>query len=218
MHLISYLSASANAERAAPMRAYMKHNFHFLGIKAPDRKALMKVYWQQNALPKTEAELLALVTDLWQQPYREAQYVAMELMEKCKKLWSEDVIHTIEYLITHQSWWDSVDFLATHLVGTYFKRFPQQKNSITLRWIDSDYMWLRRAAIIFQLSYKKQTDTQILSDYIRLTAHEKEFFIAKAIGWALRDYSRHNPAWVLNFVAETDLQPLSRREALRLMK
>jgi 3-methyladenine DNA glycosylase AlkD len=120
-------------------------------------------------------------------------------------------------MLLNKSWWDSVDWIST-LVGIHFQRYPHLIVPITERWMSSDNRWLQRICIIFQLKYKKNTDYELLSKYILAVANSKEFFLRKAAGWALRDISRHNPTFVIDFVEKNPhLSPLTKREALRLI-
>jgi len=123
-------------------------------------------------------------------------------------------------MITTKSWWDTVDFIAAKLVGDYFKKYPNQIGKYIQKWINSDNMWLQRTAILFQLKYKNQLDPKLLKYIIQSQLGSNEFFINKAIGWVLREYSKTNPTWVFNFVNtnEKGLSNLSKTEALRLMK
>ena len=118
-------------------------------------------------------------------------------------------------MITEKSWWDSVDTAAKYLLGEYLIAFPNETNKVIDRFSDSENMWLNRSAILFQLSYKQKTNADFLFRECIKHAHSKEFFIQKAIGWALRQFARHDPDWVRNFVAERPLAPLSKREALK---
>ena len=122
-----------------------------------------------------------------------------------------------EYMITTKSWWDTVDFIAYKICGAYFKKFPEDIPKYVDKWLDSGNMWLQRTAILFQLKYKEELDTEVLHYCISRLTGSKEFFINKAIGWILREYSRTNPVWVKNYVATHELAPLSAREAIRLM-
>ncbi|TAE07534.1 MAG: DNA alkylation repair protein [Bacteroidetes bacterium] len=124
-------------------------------------------------------------------------------------------LELVESLIITNSWWDSVDYLAPRIAGKLFSRFPEQIERYTSRWIESDNFWLQRSAIIFQLAYKTKTDSALLFAYVERRKDSKEFFIQKAIGWALRQYARSAPQAVRDFVNHTDLAPLSRREALK---
>jgi len=119
----------------------------------------------------------------------------------------------LEQLIVQKSWWDTVDGLASWIIGTYFQLYPQTVVGVTEKWMNSGNMWLQRTSLIFQLKYKKNTDTQLLSNYILRLADRKEFFIRKAIGWVLREYSKTNKQWVKNFIQTNKLSALSYREA-----
>lgn len=205
---------AANATNAIGMQKYMKDNFIFLGIKSPQRKLIDKEFFSMNGLPNYE-NLPDILRSLWQQPEREYQYFAIELLEKFIKKADKQFITILEELILQKSWWDSVDLLASHAVANYFRKYPEMIQNITANWIESNNIWLQRTCIIFQLLYKKETDSALLFEYIRYCAASNEFFIQKAIGWALRQYARTNAEAVLQFVTETNLKPLSKREALK---
>lgn len=128
------------------------------------------------------------------------------------------MLKTFEWMIQQNSWWDSVDTIASRLAGEYFKKFPQQKEAIVLGWSNHENMWLNRTAILFQLSYKSETDEDLLFQVIKQHLHSGEFFIQKAIGWALRQYAYTQPESVKQFVAANELKPLSKREALKHLK
>ena len=194
--------------------AYMKDQFVFFGIKAPLRRTIFKQFLTENAPPQY-SDLPDLVWELWLEPEREFQYFAIELLERRKKEWTEDIIELFEKLIVTKSWWDSVDYISSALVGVYFKRFPHQIRLITEAWMDSGNMWLQRVSLIFQLTYRKNTDTELMFGYMRRLNHSKEFFIQKAIGWALRQHARTDADLVRHFVETTQLAPLSKREALK---
>jgi 3-methyladenine DNA glycosylase AlkD len=199
---------------ALQMKAYMKNKFEFMGIKSPERRALSKPFNTGAARPEVK-DLWPVVMQLWGFPEREFQYFAMELVSKYYKIVAQNWIEKYELLITKKSWWDTVDFIATTLAGEYFRKFPEQIPPVTGKWIRSGNIWLQRSCLIFQLKYKHETDTDLLSSFIIPLSKSKEFFIAKAIGWALREYSKCNPTWVKNFVENNTLQSLSKREALR---
>ena len=120
-----------------------------------------------------------------------------------------------EEMIKQKSWWDSVDHIATWILGPYFQKYPNQIKDVTFKWNQSENFWLQRSSIMFQKSYRSKTDTKLLTDYILHCAGSKEFFIQKAIGWALREYAKTNPDWVKKFVKTNELPVLSRREALK---
>ena len=126
-----------------------------------------------------------------------------------------EFIELFEELIVNKSWWDTVDYIASTLVGYYFEKWPKHKNKKAKQWARDKNLWLNRTAIIFQLKYKENTDLDLLFETILLHVHSKEFFLQKAIGWALRQYAYTDMLQVKKFVATQDLKPLSIREALK---
>lgn len=212
--LFNELTRSANAENAVAMKAYMKNQFEFLGIPTPERRIIFKDHVKHSVI-KSEHQLEVIIKELWMLPEREFQYCAMEILLYYKKLWQQQIIELIEYLLTNKSWWDTVDFLAYDCAGNYFKMFTGKIKTITGRWNRSENFWLQRTSLLFQKSYKEDTDTTLLSDYILHLASSKEFFIQKAIGWILREYAKTNPEWVKDFVSKNKLAPLSQREAMK---
>lgn len=205
-----------NADNAAAMEKYMKNHFPFLGIKKPLRAELEKKFYGQTGLAK-EPFQEEFVRTLWEMPEREYQYAALGYLEKFSKKLGSDDLELLKELITTKSWWDTVDALAAKPVGILGAKFPDTIPAEMDKWAVSDNMWLRRTAILFQLKYKKETDEQRLYTYIRQNANSKEFFIQKAIGWALREFSKTNPDSVKNFIESTELAALSRREGLKYL-
>jgi 3-methyladenine DNA glycosylase AlkD len=201
-----------DTERAEKMKAYMKGQFEYFGIMATPRRDLTKQVYKERGLPQKPFEV---AKDLFILPQRELHYVGQEMMLKAKKQWSENTILDIEWFIITNSWWDTVDYIASNLAGTYFKKYPENIIPIVGKWNASDNIWLIRSSILFQLKYKEKTDSTLLAKLILPHKSNKEFFIKKAIGWALREYARTNPAWVQEFVNIHELQPLSIREALK---
>jgi 3-methyladenine DNA glycosylase AlkD len=215
--LITLFERHADPETAGPMANYMRDQFPFLGLKSGQRQALFKQFLAEYGLPQLP-EFKAMVLDLWQLPHREYQYTAQDLWHRLRKQLTPEFVDLLEYLITNKSWWDTVDGLASHGAGDLFKRFPQTGTESVQRWRHADNFWLRRTTLLFQLGYKGDTDKGLLFSLIQDNLESKEFFIQKAIGWALREYSKSNPAAVRHFVAHTPLAPLSEREALKWMK
>ena len=205
---------NANPVQAAPMKKYMRDQFEYLGIKSPQFKALMKDFIAANGTPRIE-ELDRILRDLWALSQREFQYAATSFLGRAQKELPASFITTIEYMIITKSWWDTVDTISGGPLGVHFRRFPAVREKYLAKWRASDNFWLRRAAILFQLNYKKETDFELLCDIIRENLGSKEFFINKAIGWALRQYARVDPSAVKKFVESTPLHPLSRREAMK---
>ncbi|MDB4088848.1 DNA alkylation repair protein [Flavobacteriales bacterium] len=220
MDFVSQLEADfrqqADKNIAEKQEAYLKNKFELFGLPTPLRKETQKPFLLKGNLPSKE-NLAEITKELWSKPQREFQYFAIDLNRKYLKKIEFNDIELFEMMISNQSWWDTVDLIATNLVGAYFKRFPEQIISVTTKWMESENMWLQRTCLIFQLKYKEAIDTEILTNYILLIKNTKEFFINKAIGWILREYTRTNPEWVVDFVNKYELSNLSKKEALRLI-
>jgi len=205
---------NADPTQAGPMKKYMRDQFEYLGIKSPQFKVLLKQFLSEHGLPAVN-DLDQIVRELWSLPEREFQYLGVSLMSRLENQLLPKSTKTIEYTITQKSWWDTVDSIAGGTVGIHFRRFPEVCGKYLAKWRTSDNFWLRRTTILFQLNYKKETDFELLCDIIRENLGSKEFFINKAIGWALRQYARSDPKAVKKFVKATPLHPLSRREAMK---
>lgn len=213
----SVFSDQENPQVAEQQARYMKGHFDFFGLKAPVWVALLKEIFAKEGL-LSDNELREFIETCFDDDCREMHYAAIQMVQKNIKKQEENFIETLEYMILTKSWWDSVDWMAT-LVGIHFQRFPHLILPTTERWMASGNMWLQRVCIIFQLKYKKNTDYELLTKYILAVADSKEFFLRKAAGWALRDISRYNPTFVIDFVEKNpQLSPLTKREALRLLK
>jgi 3-methyladenine DNA glycosylase AlkD len=206
----------ANPNVAASQKAYCRNLFEFYGITTPIRRVE-----QQELLLKAKRlpldEIRALVLRLWDSEFRENHYFAQELLVSVAKKLEEKDIDLLSHLITHQSWWETVDVIAPKLVSAYFNKFPKTRNNIVESWLASDNIWLKRSCVIFQLKAKKNTDTACLEFCLLANLGTKEFFINKAIGWMLREYAKTNEAWVGQFVIryQTQMANLSVREAIK---
>ncbi|RZM74688.1 DNA alkylation repair protein [Leptolyngbya iicbica] len=207
-------SAQADPEAAVPMKKYMRNQFEFLGIKTPATKALFKQLVANHGLPPLD-QLDAIVRTLWSWPEREYQYLALNFLDKYQKQLTPDWVPLLEYLVTTKSWWDTVDAIANHNVGKLLQKYPEIRDRTLTPWRQSDHIWLRRTTILFQLGYKAETDVPLLWAIVAENQASDEFFIQKAIGWALREYSKTDADAVKALVAATQLAPLSRREALK---
>lgn len=214
--LSTEFEANADSKIALQQSAYLRDQFSFYGMKTPIRRAVQKPFLVKAYLPPKD-NLESLVRMLWNKPQREYHYFAQELVEKYTKQFEEKDIILLEFMVLHNSWWDTIDFIAPKLIKAYFKKFPNQRDGQLKKWLSSNNFWLQRSCLIFQLLEKDKTDVILLKHVIESLLGSKEFFINKAIGWVLRDYSRTNPKWVMEFVENTKLHPLSAREALRLM-
>lgn len=212
------LQQNSNRENAIPMQNYMKNKFSFLGIKTEERRAIFKENYEKHKL-EIKANFRTIAWKLFHKKEREFHQCAIDLLVKeFKKNYVLEDIQLIENLLITNSWWDSVDVAAKYLLGGYLQHFPSETFKVIERFSNSENMWLNRSAIIFQLSYKEKTDFELLKSECEKHKESKEFFIQKAIGWALRDYSRFNPNGVKEYVNSTHLKPLSSREALRNIK
>lgn len=215
--LITLLEQHQDPAQAGPMAQYMRQQFPYLGIKTPRRNELIKQFLAQHGKPRP-ADLEAISRDLWALPQREYQYVAIGFLEKMQRHLTPDSIPLLEYLITTKSWWDTIDSLASHSIGYLCATYPQLRQTAIQQWRSADNFWLRRTTLLFQLAYKEETDAALLFSLIRDNLNSDEFFIQKAIGWALREYSKTDDEAVIYFVANTPLAPLSQREALKWLK
>jgi 3-methyladenine DNA glycosylase AlkD len=204
-------SEAGDPQVAQQQMAYMKGKFEFFGLKMPAWSVIAKQMHQDHGIPTGE-DLKEMIRLCFSDDHREMHYFALECLQKKLRTLGEADIDFLEELITTNSWWDSVDWL-NKLVGLHFKRFPHLIAPVTTRWMDSGNVWLQRVCIIFQLAYKHTTDAELLFSNIKKISRSKEFFLQKAAGWALRQYARVNPEAVLLFLSQTQLAPLTRREA-----
>ncbi|HRH67376.1 MAG TPA: DNA alkylation repair protein [Bacteroidia bacterium] len=203
-----------NKENALAMKAYLKGKFSFFGIKKPLRNELLKPFLPAlKNIPHSDQE--AAVRWLWKQQERELHYLAFEILFRNRKFWNENILDLFEEMIITQSWWDTVDYIASTLLGYYFTKWPKRKVGKALQWSKNENLWLNRTAIIFQLKYGEKTDVDLLFKVMIPHLASTEFFHQKAIGWALRQYGYTDLKAVKRFVATHDLKPLSKREALK---
>lgn len=207
--------ANGNQLIAKGAKAYLLNQFEFYGIKTPLRRQLCKTFYKTHPI-KDHTELSKLIKECFNEPQRELHYFAIELLGHHKKIWSIKTIPLIEWMITHQSWWDSVDSTNTHVISKFFLLHPEHIEACTSKWNQSSNKWLIRMSILFQLTYKTKTNTNLLSRYIENSQLHEDFFVRKAIGWALRAYAYTNKKWVVQFVkAHPLLNNLSKKEALK---
>lgn len=215
--VIDHFTRYKNQQQGEKMAAYMRHQFQFLGLNAAVRNEVTKEIYKTIGLPDY-VHLQPVIEELWEQPYREIHYFAMGLLLKFHTSFEKSTILFLRKLIEQQSWWDTIDFIAPNLVGKFMKTYPEMIDNTINEWMESDNFWLQRSALLFQLKYKKETDTELLSHLIVHLADKNEFFIRKAIGWVLREYSKTDASWVIEFVQTHTLKPLSAKEALKWLK
>lgn len=197
------------------MKAYLKDQFELYGIGTPERRAMMSAHIKEFGLPDW-SEIEAISRNLWEMEERECQFTQLDLMNRMKKNLAPENLPLLEELITTKSWWDTVDGLAGWFVGELFKRHPELIKPTTKKWMNSENIWLQRSCLLFQLKYKEETDTGLLFGFIEELSAHKSFWIRKAIGWILREYSKTDPGTVEKFVTDhPELSGLSKREALK---
>jgi 3-methyladenine DNA glycosylase AlkD len=206
---------AADPDAAVAMRAYMRDQFEFVGIQKAERTAIARAAFAGLGTPSAD-DLLAFATAAWARPERDHQYVAAKLLRRHVKRLDATAIDDLRTLIITKSWWDTVDELARNVVGPLVRANPELV-AVMDRWIDDDDIWLARTAILHQGTFKDATDVDRLFRYCLRRAGDTEFFLRKAIGWALRDYSKVDEAAVRAFVAahDAELSGLTKREALR---
>ncbi len=210
------LITRADPEKAAGMAAYMQQRFEYLGVQTPIRVEIIKPLLKSVKAVADEAWLSSTALLLWKKPKREYQYVALDLIETYKKQLTAEGARFLEGLAATKSWWDTVDYLASKQFGPLVLRFPTLARQMDSYSKHLNF-WLRRMAILHQLNSKEKTDASRLFRYCTLNAGSEEFFIRKAIGWALCQYARTDAKAVIGFVQanRSRLSSLSVREALK---
>jgi 3-methyladenine DNA glycosylase AlkD len=201
----------ADSERAAGQQAYMKSAMPYLGVTVPGARQVA-----QDAARGVDAETLLVASRrLWDDAtHREERYAAMALLRPRALRGDPRLVPLVEHLVRTGAWWDYTDELA-HRLGDLLDVRPVETAALLRQWASDDDMWIRRVAILAQLGRRARVDAELLADVIEPNASDSEFFIRKAIGWALRDYARVDPEWVRAFVADHALSALSTREGLK---
>jgi 3-methyladenine DNA glycosylase AlkD len=208
-------AANSNAENAVAMSKYMKNNFLFFGIKTDERRRIFKAIWNENQ-NEVSNDPREISLSLYSKKERELHYCALEILIKyLKNNYIKKDILLIEKLIITNSWWDSVDVIAKFILGDYLIKFPSETDAVITRFSNSENIWLNRSAILFQLGYKEKTNFDLLKSICEKHKTSNEFFIQKAIGWALREYAKTNAETVRDFVFNFNLKKLSEKEALK---
>ena len=209
--LITELEENRNELLAESMSKYMQDKFSFLGVRGATRTEIYKKYFPDAR--KTKTIDWDFVENCWNKEEREFQYVVVYYLKAMQKFLKREDISRLKYLIVTKSWWDTIDLLAK-VVGSLIIRI-EGYDQIMLEWSKDSNIWLRRVAILYQLSLKDKVDKQVLDKILVNNLGDSEFFINKAIGWALRDYSKYNPEWVREFIKKNkeNMANLSIREA-----
>ena len=211
LDLITDFEENRNELLAESMSKYMQDKFRFLGVRGTNRTEIYKKYFPDAR--KTKIIDWDFVESCWNKEEREFQYVVVYYLKAMQKFLKREDISRLKYLIVTKSWWDTVDLLAK-VIGSLVIRI-EGYDQIMLEWSKDSNIWLKRVAILYQLSLKEKVDKQILERILVDNLGDSEFFINKAIGWALRDYSKYNPEWVREFIKKNkdNMASLSIREA-----
>ena len=215
LDLITDLEENSNELLAESMSKYMQDKFRFLGVRGATRTEIYKKYFPDARKAKTID--WDFVENCWNKEEREFQYVVVYYLKAMQKFLKREDISRLKYLIVTKSWWDTVDLLAK-VVGSLVIRI-EGYDQIMLEWSKDSNIWLKRVAILYQLSLKEKVDKQVLERILVDNLGDSEFFINKAIGWALRDYSKFNPEWVREFIEKNKngMANLSIREASKYL-
>ncbi|MBW5423715.1 DNA alkylation repair protein [Streptomyces sp. BG9H] len=213
--LVETYTAAADPPRAAHMRAYMKDIAPFLGLTSPVRRELSRAVLAGTPRPD-EADCAAIALRCWALPEREYAYFAVDYLRRHVKRCSSAFLPVARHLVTTRSWWDTVDLLAAHVVGSLVAADPGLRAAMD-EWIEDEDLWVARTALLHQLRHKSATDSERLFAYCVRQSGHRDFFIRKAIGWSLREYAKTDPEAVRAFVGRhrDRLSPLSVREALK---
>lgn len=211
LDLITDLEENRNELLAESMSKYMQDKFRFLGVRGATRTEIYKKYFPDAR--KTKTIDWDFVENCWNKEEREFQYAVVYYLKAMQKFLKREDISRLKYLIVTKSWWDTIDLLAK-VVGSLIIRI-EGYDQIMLEWSKDSNIWLRRVAILYQLSLKDKVDKQVLDKILVNNLGDSEFFINKAVGWALRDYSKYNPEWVREFIKKNkeNMANLSIREA-----
>ncbi|HEV1991447.1 MAG TPA: DNA alkylation repair protein [Candidatus Dormibacteraeota bacterium] len=212
------LAAVADPRRAVAMQSYMKSTMPYYGVTSPQVDAVCKKVFAENPFSSCD-EWQTAILELWRGArHREERYVAIRLvsLKRHRECWSPDLMPMLEEMIVSGAWWDYVDALA-QVVGELLRSHPKKIRPVMRAWSTDANLWTRRVSIICQLSFKRDTDLELLYANIEPNLSHRDFFIRKAIGWALRQYAWTNPLEVARYVRdhEAQLSGLSRREALK---
>jgi len=196
----SSLNALSDPLRAEQMAAYMKTDMPFYGVSTPQIKRILADVYRNFPVEDNESYRQAILA-LWEQPHREEKHAAIRFARRYSAFVVQENFDLYEQLIVEGAWWDFVDDVAANLVGLVFSKSRAEVGPIMKAWVDDDDMWRRRSAILSHLKHKEDTDVAMLFDFCLRRAHEKEFFIRKAIGWVLREYAKTDADAVRSFVA-----------------
>jgi 3-methyladenine DNA glycosylase AlkD len=200
-YVTTQLKRLADPAKAPAMAAYMKTSQPFFGVPTPIRTAMLKQMGDKFA-PVDQKSYARSVMALWKLPHREERYCAISFARRYEQFITLESLPLYERMIREGAWWDFVDEIAVNLVGTVYGNLRTQTRPIIERWIDDNDMWIRRTALLSHMKHKNETDAAQLFKHCLKLSHEREFFIRKAIGWALREYSKTDPRAVRAFLTK----------------
>ncbi len=199
-YVTAELKRLADPAKAPAMAAYMKTPQPFFGVPTPLRTAMLKQMGDRFAPPDQKSYARSVIA-LWKLPHREQQYCAISFARRYEQFITPASLPLYERMIREGAWWDFVDDIAVNLVGAVYGNFRAQTRPTIELWIDDNDLWIRRTALLSHLKHKRATDAPQLFRHCLKRAHEPEFFIRKAIGWILREYSKTDPRAVRKFLA-----------------
>ncbi|MDR0801697.1 DNA alkylation repair protein [Fluviicola sp.] len=207
-----------NPKRAQTARAYMKDHFSFIGMRTEIRRTTQKAWVDSLKSLEDRTIRWSVIRALWSKEERDYHYVAIDYLNSWpKKYYSEADAGELEWMLGQNSWWDSVDAIASNYLGKWALLYPEKARETFEKWRYDESFWLHRSCLIYQLKYKDEVDTIYLEDLIRQMNNNKEFFIQKAIGWSLRQLSKYNPDEVIRILGDNPIKGLALREASKYL-
>ncbi len=219
------LQKKANKARAIYQKNYLRGQFEFLGVTKPQLRRIYQEFKKKfqlikfNKNPENFKNIVEIIDKCYSQKYREYLYLALFLLEDNYFVFNHSNFYLLEKYIESDSWWDSIDVLAPNVIGKIFLENMQLKEAFLNKWQEMDNFWFQRVCILFQLKYKEKTDFEYLQFLCLKYKNTKEFFVRKALGWALREYSKFNPTAVKDFITNNqDLPELTKKEGIRIIK
>ena len=218
-HITNTLNDNKNSKDAIQMQRYMKTTMPFYGVKSPILNIIVNDVKNLHLISNQE-EYNSIIMDIWNLSHREEKYISIKLARKWKQYITLEALIVYEKMIREGQWWDFIDPISQGLIGILLMNNRFEMNIILDKWIEDENFWIRRSAILAHLKHKENTDYKKLFEYCLKCAHEKEFFIQKAIGWVLREYSKTKPEIVYAFIQDNEqiLSNLSKREGMKYIK
>ena len=218
-YITNTLNDNKNSKDAIQMQRYLKTTMPFYGVKSPILNTIVNDVNNLHLISNQE-EYNSVIMDIWNLSHREEKYISIKLARKWKKYITLEALTVYEKMIREGQWWDFIDPISQGLIGILLMKNRFKMNKILDKWIKDENLWIRRSAILAHLKHKENTDYKKLFEYCLKCAHEKEFFIQKAIGWALREFSKTEPEIVYTFIQDNQqvLSNLSKREGMKYIK